>query len=100
MTATVSEQKIAGDIVNIVTAIVHPKRIILFGSRAKGKGQRYSDFDIAIEGAEMDIRQERLLKDVFDEKLGIFTVDLINLDKADADFKKLILEQGKVIYGQ
>ena len=46
----------------------------------------------------MGIRKERLLKDALDERLGIFTVDLINLDKVDSEFKKFILRFGRVIY--
>jgi len=94
------EQEIIDSIVSLIKDYLHPKRIILFGSRASGKGKKYADFDIAVEGIEMDIRRERLLKDALDEKLGIYTVDLINLDKADAEFKKLILEKGRVIYEQ
>ena len=92
------EQRIIDSIVSIVKDHLHPKRIILFGSRASGKGKRYADFDIAVEGVEMDIRKERLLKDELDEKLGIYTVDLINLDKVDAEFKKLVLEKGRILY--
>lgn len=94
------DHEVIDSIVCIIRTHVHPKRIILFGSRASGKGKRYSDFDIAVEGAEMTIRNERIVKETLDEKLGIYTVDLINLDKVDSEFKKLVLEKGKVIYGQ
>jgi hypothetical protein len=30
--------------------------------------------------------------------MGIFTVDLMNLDKADREFKKLIYQNWKIIY--
>ncbi len=86
-------------IVNLVKDYVRPKRILLFGSRACGKGKKYSDFDIAVEGAEMDIRKERSLKDALDDKLGIFTFDLINLDKVDDEFRKIVLRNGRIIYG-
>ncbi|MBF0564063.1 MAG: nucleotidyltransferase domain-containing protein [Nitrospirae bacterium] len=79
---------------------LHPQKIILFGSRARGDNKRYSDFDIAFSGGEADIRNERRLMEVLDEKLGIYKVDIINLEKVEDDFRKLILEQGKVIYGQ
>ena len=81
-----------------MVAHLNPGKIILFGSRATGKGKEYSDFDIAVEGAEMNLRKERLLKDTLDEKLGIFMLDLINLDKVDHGFKKIILETGTVVY--
>ena len=60
-------------IVNTIKNYVNPKRIILFGSRATDKKvKKYSDYDVAIEGVWIDIRKERLLKTVLDEKLGIF----------------------------
>lgn len=95
-----SEQKILMDIVALVRDFLHPRRIIIFGSRISGRGKEYSDFDIAVEGTEMNIRNERLLKDALDDKLGIITVDLINLDKVDSKFKQLVLQTGRVIYEQ
>lgn len=92
------EQKIIHTIINIINDYVQPKKIFLFGSRARDKNKLYSDFDIAFEGVEMNIRTERLLKDALDEKLGIFTADLINIDKVDPKFKELILKTGKIIY--
>jgi uncharacterized protein len=97
---TGAEQELLDLIVSIVKEHVDPKRIILFGSRATGKCREYSDFDIAVEGVEISIRRERLLKEALDQELGIYSVDLINLDTVDPEFKKLILEQGKVIYEQ
>ena len=97
---TDAEQALVDLIISIVKEHADPKRIILFGSRARGKCREYSDFDIAVEGVETSIRKERLLKEALDQKLGIYTVDLINLDMVDPEFKKLILEQGKVIYEQ
>lgn len=91
-------QMIIDEIVTAVAANLKPARIILFGSRAAGRAWEYSDFDIAVEGVDMDIRKERLLKELLDEKLGIFMVDLINLDRVDDDFKRLILQTGEVLY--
>ena len=95
-----AEDKVIGVIVSTITAYLHPKRILLFGSRALGRGKRYSDFDVALEGVAMTHRMERELKDALDARVGIFTVDLINLDKVDPEFKVLIKEGGRVIYEQ
>jgi len=94
------EEKVIAAIVSTVTAYLHPKRIFLFGSRVLGRGRRYSDFDVALEGITMSHRRERELKDALDMRMGIFTLDLINLDKVDSEFKALILEEGRVIYEQ
>ncbi len=94
----IDEQIIINEIIDVIVTYIHPSRVIMFGSRVDGKAREYSDFDIAVEGVEMDLRKERLLKEALDRKMGIFTVDLINLDKADREFKKLISRNGKVIY--
>jgi predicted nucleotidyltransferase len=91
-------QELISTIINTVKEHLHPKRIILFGSRATGKAQEYSDFDIAVEGVEMDIRKERHLKEALDEKMGIYTVEVIDLDKVDEGFKKLVLKTSRAIY--
>ncbi len=93
-----TEKNLLNDIVNTIRVYLQPSKIILFGSRSSHRNRRYSDFDIAIQEGDMDIRTERLLKEALDEKSGIFTIDVINLDKVDDGFKNLILQQGKVIY--
>jgi predicted nucleotidyltransferase len=92
-----TENQIIEKIIQIIKDHLHPRQIILFGSRAMGTSREYSDFDIALESEEMDIRQERILKEALDNDLGIYAVDLINLKNVDDEFKNL-LEKGKVIY--
>jgi len=94
----VDEKRIIGEIVKVLLSYLQPERIILFGSRAKHRAEKYADFDVAVEGANMDVRMERFIKDKLDEKAGIYIVDLINLDKVDKDFRKIILQRGRVIY--
>ncbi|NOY64860.1 MAG: nucleotidyltransferase domain-containing protein [Nitrospirae bacterium] len=92
------ESRVIDEIVRVLVEHLQPERIILFGSRAKTGEHGYSDFDIAIEGAVMDIREERIIKEILDEKMAIYTVDLITLDKADEEFRKIVLKTGKVLY--
>ena len=91
-------QELIKTIINIVRKHLHPKRIVLFGSRATGREKKYSDFDIAVEGVDMDIRKERLLKDALDEKMGIYTVEVIDLDKVDEGFREIVMKTGRIIY--
>jgi predicted nucleotidyltransferase len=86
------------EIVNTITEFVQPEQIILFGSRTRGVAHRYSDYDIALVGVDMDHRTERRLKEALDDRLGIFTVDLIDLGKVDPEFREIILRKGVVIY--
>ncbi|GBE36960.1 nucleotidyltransferase domain protein [bacterium BMS3Bbin07] len=92
------EKRIIDEVVEVLLSYLQPKRIILFGSRARQRAGKYADFDIAVEGVNMDIRMERFIKDKLDEKAGIYTIDLINLDKADKDFRRIILQGGRVLY--
>jgi len=52
---------------NIITELLvselKPKRLILFGSRAKGTSLPNSDFDIAVEVKRIDFRRKRIIKE-------------------------------------
>lgn len=85
-------------IVAILRETLHPARILLFGSRSKGEARPYSDFDIAVAGADLDLRKERVVKEKLDEGLGIYTVDVIDLDRVEEDFRDLVLRTGRVLY--
>ncbi|MEA3340250.1 MAG: nucleotidyltransferase domain-containing protein [Chloroflexota bacterium] len=86
-------------IIQIITELVQPEQIILFGSRARdAAAHRYSDYDIALAGVDMDHRTERCLKEALDDRLGIFTVDLIDVDKADPEFKEIVVQNGIIVY--
>ncbi|KJU85931.1 Nucleotidyltransferase domain protein [Candidatus Magnetobacterium bavaricum] len=85
-------------IVDTILSFVKPERIIVFGSRVSGKGHEYSDYDIAIEGVKLDVRTSRLLNETLDIRAGIYTIDLIELDRADDGFRELVRQDGIVIY--
>ena len=52
------------------------KKIILFGSRAKGYYKDRSDIDIAIE-RDLDFREKRKLKERVDRVSGLCSVDIV-----------------------
>jgi len=86
-------------IVKVLSENLKPKKIILFGSRAKGNNYNGSDIDLCVVGAkELDKRNLRKLKEKIDDISGLYSVDLIFYEKIDEEFKKIILETGKVIY--
>ncbi len=52
------------------------KKVILYGSRAKGTARERSDIDIAVSGAEnFDILVEKV-----EELPTLYSVDLVNMD--------------------
>lgn len=104
MTAEKAEDKVTTIINRLTETIagyISPEKIILFGSRATGDAHRGSDIDLAIEGGkQLSFREERKLKEVLDDIAGIYSVDIIFLERVEADFAKRIKECGKVVYGK
>ena len=66
----------------------HTKKVILYGSRAKGTARERSDIDIAVAGAEhFDALVEKV-----EELPTLYRVDLLNMDTCRND---LLLEDIK-----
>ena len=66
----------------------HAKKVILYGSRAKGTARERSDIDIAVAGAEhFDALVEKV-----EELPTLYRVDLLNMDACRND---LLLEDIK-----
>ena len=74
-----------------------PKRVLLFGSRAKGSYTKHSDIDLAVD-LNLPFRERRKLKEKLDLLAGIYSVDLVFLPNVDEEFRKIILKEGKVLY--
>ena len=64
------------------------KKVILYGSRAKGTANKHSDIDIAVAGVD---NFDELVEKV-DELPTLYSVDLLNLDTCKND---LLLEDIK-----
>ena len=65
----------------------------VFGSRATGKAQRYSDIDLLIKMAEkIPFNQMFLLKDAFAESNLVFKVDVIDWHRTTPEFRATIAE--------
>ena len=74
-----------------------PKKIVLFGSRARGDFRKSSDIDMAVD-VELSFRGKRKLKENIDLISGLYSVDLIFFDEIEENFKRKILQEGKVLY--
>jgi len=92
------ERDYLDQIKNIVVQTLHPERVWLFGSRAEGKNRKHSDYDIAFEGSSSSFREIRKAKEQISDAIGIYSCDLVDLEKVDKSFRKLILEKGKIIH--
>lgn len=92
------EEEILSKIVSLLKEDLKPRRILLFGSRARGKYNPGSDFDIALDGKKVDVREMRELKEKLEEITGLYKVDIIFLESVDKEFKDIILRRGKILY--
>lgn len=74
------------------------RRVILFGSRARGTSGPKSDIDLAVEGCQDFYALEgRLQEDLW----SLLDVDVVNLDgEVSPELRADILRDGKVIYSR
>jgi len=94
------EKEVLDKIVLLLKEKLNPGLIILFGSRASEKHNTGSDFDIALDGEKIDVREMRKLKEKLEEISGLYKVDLIFLESVDSEFKNIIIRRGKILYGR
>ncbi|MEW6203576.1 MAG: nucleotidyltransferase domain-containing protein [bacterium] len=92
------EKEIQDKVIEIIKKKIAPCKIILFGSRAKGKHNKGSDFDFAVDSESPGIRAERKIMEEIDEIAGLYKVDIVYLGTVDETFKNLVLKTGKVVY--
>ena len=81
----------AEDVIEEVTRLCREfraKKILLYGSRAKGTARERSDIDIAVTGVEVF----DTLAEAVDELPTLYSVDLLNLDTCK---NQLLLEDIK-----
>jgi predicted nucleotidyltransferase len=73
----------------------HVKKVILFGSRARGDFKRTSDIDIAVDGGDF----ERFALDVDEETSTLLEFDIIDLQRnIQEELRKSIDMEGQIIY--
>lgn len=92
------EKEVLNKTIEILKDNFDPGRIIMFGSRAKGKSKINSDFDLAIDMKRPDIRTRRIVEEKIDDVTGLYSVDLVYLNSLEKKFKELVLKTGKVVY--
>ena len=92
------EEEVLSKIVSLLKKDLNPGKIFLFGSRAFGKYNPGSDFDIALDGKKVDVREMRELREKLEEITGLYKVDIVFLESVDKEFREIILRRGKILY--
>jgi len=65
-------------------------RVYLFGSRARGDAQPFSDLDLCLEGPNLNYAEMSALQDEFSESDLPYGVDVVQKSKLSKDFLSLI----------
>ena len=73
----------------------HVKKVILFGSRARGDFYKKSDIDLAVSGGDFN----RFALDVDEETSTLLEYDIVNLDAEMQDeLRESIEKEGRILY--
>lgn len=73
----------------------HVRKVILFGSRARGDYKRTSDIDLAVEGGDF----ERFALDVDEETFTLLKYDIVNLEREmQPELRESIRREGRILY--
>ena len=77
------------------------ERLIIFGSRACGDYDTYSDIDLAIDAGNFDRKDWVTLKEVaYYEVRTVLQISIVNFVKNPIRLQNRILEDGFIIYEQ
>ncbi len=95
---TEREKEVLDKTINIIKESLNPNKVIMFGSRGKGRSKFYSDFGLAIDIKRPDIRTRRIVEDKIDDAIGLYSVDLVYLNSVDENFRNWVLKEGKIVY--
>lgn len=74
------------------------RRVILFGSRARGDHAPRADFDLAVEAPEANAAQWDAIARCVDGAATLVPIDLVRLDLAPEDLRNRIDSEGRILY--
>jgi predicted nucleotidyltransferase len=99
-------ERTLGEMIRRVVEVAHPKRLILFGSAARGNMGPHSDVDLLVV-VEQPTHRRRLAQAIYRNLVGVgFAADIVVVTTQDLERYKEhpytvirpALEEGKVIY--
>ena len=95
-------QPLVEGVVRVVRDHLHEEglRMYLFGSWAQDRALRVSDLDIALEaGRPIDPAIMGRIVDALDKLPTLRSIDVVDLQAVDQEFRQAVLRQGELIYG-
>ena len=91
-------QRVLSYIVQRATELMDVKKIILYGSRARGDFNEHSDYDLAFDISDDKENWSRFFLEVPDNLETFLGIDLLRLDEIGEPLRSNIQRDGKVIY--
>ncbi|MEJ5166844.1 MAG: nucleotidyltransferase domain-containing protein [Thermoanaerobaculia bacterium] len=94
-----SYEEILKKVIDKILEKMMPEKIILFGSRVRNRSKKNSDTDLAVLGGkDLSFREMRKFKEEIEEISGIYSFDIVIMEKLQEEFKNMILKEGIVLY--
>ncbi|MFI4957496.1 MAG: nucleotidyltransferase family protein [Gammaproteobacteria bacterium] len=93
-------QKVVNFVTLLANELIHPRKIILFGSRARGDARQTSDVDIAFDFDPDQYQQHwsRFCLNIEENAPTLLSIDLINMNEISSAFSEKIRAEGIVVY--
>jgi len=85
-------------IVETIVQHVRPKRIILFGSRARDNANERSDYDIAIDDEHLTPLQLAQIRAGMETVPTLLAIEVVWMNRANEVLRQRILNEGKILY--
>lgn len=93
------QSEILDELKQFIIQTIHPEKIILFGSRARGDAQDYSDIDLAIEAPKAsNWAWSKFVLDLKEQNQTLLPIDVVRLEKAKLSLRQLINKEGIFLY--
>ena len=97
------EQQVLTMIVGVLrssSAALAGRRVVLFGSRARGQARDRSDFDIGVVGTTpLPLADYYVIEDQLDALPTLYRIDWVDFARAGDNFRRRALQHTQVLHG-
>lgn len=87
-------------IVDTIIRHVRPRRIILFGSRARDDAQQWSDYDVAIDCDQLHPAILAQIRADMEMIRTLRRIDVVWMHHITSRLRERILKEGRILYEQ